>query len=70
MAPRSLDGPATTGHTETINIRFAYWRDGVLRSEPFESDRQDSGKTVRSEALRGGLIEGHTRRGMNPNADR
>jgi hypothetical protein len=32
----------------------------LARSEPFESDRQGSGKTARSGALRGGLIEGHT----------
>ena len=39
-------------------------RDDVSRSEAFESDRHDSGKTPRSEALRGGLLEGHTGAGI------
>jgi hypothetical protein len=43
---------------------------GIARSEPFESDRSVSRKTARSEALRGGLIDGHIWCRMNPNGNR
>ena len=49
-----------TEHTQSA----AYWRDGVSLHEPFESGRHDLGKTPRSEALRGGLREGHTGAGI------
>ena len=51
-------GPAKAGHYRSQ--RSVPRRDGVSRSEPFESARRGSRKTARSEALRGGLIEGHT----------
>jgi hypothetical protein len=45
-----------------------YRRDGVSRSEPFESDRQDSGKTPRSDPS--GPVEGHTANRITQAADR